>query len=141
MAPKEGIEFDNLDGAKGYGDWRNYGQSKMANLLFSKELARRFRGTKKTANAVHPGVISTNLARHMNPLASFFFKTFGPLMLKTVPQSAATEVYVATNPALADVSGKYFADCNVANSRADGDDEVIAKKLWELSEKIVAGLA
>jgi WW domain-containing oxidoreductase len=140
MAPKEGIQFENLDGAKGYGDWKNYGQSKLANLLFAKELARRFAGTKKTANAVHPGVINTNLGRNMNSVMGFFFGLFGPLGLKSIPQGAATEVYVATNPKLADVSGQYFADSNVAKSRADGDDAALAKKLWEVSEKIVAGL-
>ena len=140
MAPKETIEFDNLDGSKRYSDWRNYGQSKIANLLFAKELARRFSGTKKTANAVHPGVIRTNLGRHMNPVANLLFGLFGKLALKTVPQGAATEVYVATNPALAGVSGKYFADVNVTKSRADGDDAALAKRLWEVSEKIVAEL-
>ncbi len=138
MAPKEGIQFDNLDGSKGYGDWKNYGQSKLANLLFAKELARRFTGTKKTANAVHPGVIRTNLGRHMNPVAGFLFGVFGPLVLKSVPQGAATEVYVATHPSLAGVSGKYFADCNEADSRADGDDAALAKRLWDESEKIAA---
>lgn len=140
MAPKEGIQFDNLDGAKSYRDWTAYGQSKLANLLFAKELARRFKGTKKTANAVHPGVINTNLSRHMNPFMTAVFGLTGPLFLKSVPQGAATEVYVATHPSLAEVSGQYFADCNVAKSRADADDAELAKKLWDVSEKIVAGL-
>jgi WW domain-containing oxidoreductase len=140
MAPKEGIEFDNLSGSKQYGAWRNYGQSKLADLLFSKELARRFAGTKKTANAVHPGVIRTNLGRHMNPVANFLFGLVGELALKTVAQGAATGVYVATNPSLAGVSGKYFADVNVAKARADADDPALSKRLWEVSEKIVAAL-
>jgi NAD(P)-dependent dehydrogenase (short-subunit alcohol dehydrogenase family) len=139
-APKGGIQFDNLDGSKGYAGWRNYGQSKIANILFAKELARRFTGTKKTANAVHPGVIRTNLTRHMNPVVSVFFDVFGKVALKTVPQGAATEVYVATNPSLASVSGQYFADCNVATPRPDTNDEALAKKLWEVSERIVAEL-
>src|SRR4051812_5018558 len=67
-APKAGIDFDNLDGSKWYDGWKNYAQSKFANVLFAKELARRLGGTKKTANAVHPGVIATNLGRHMNRL-------------------------------------------------------------------------
>jgi WW domain-containing oxidoreductase len=138
MAPKEGIQFGNLDGRKGYSGWKNYGQSKLANLLFAKELARRFTGTKKTANAVHPGVIRTNLGRHMNPVANFFFGVLGPLVLKSVPQGASSEVYVATHPSLEGVSGKYFADCNVAASRKDGDDAALAKRLWEESEKIAA---
>ena len=67
MAPKGGIEFDNLSGERGYSAWRAYGQSKFANLLFAKELARRFAGTARTANALHPGVIfDTNLSRSMN---------------------------------------------------------------------------
>lgn len=139
-APKGGIQFDNLDGSKGYGDWANYGQSKIANLLFAKELARRFQGTRRTANAVHPGVIKTNLGRHMNPLAGLVFGIVGPLVLKSVPQGAATEVFVATHPSLAGVSGQYFADCNVARPRADAEDAELAKKLWDVSEQIVAGL-
>jgi WW domain-containing oxidoreductase len=140
QAPKGGIEFDNLDGSKSYSDFRAYGQSKIANILFAKELARRFAGTKKTANSVHPGVIATNLARHVNPVIAFVLAVAEPLAMKSVPQGAATEVYVATSPALADVSGEYFANSNVAKSRSDASDAALAKKLWEVSEKIVAEL-
>lgn len=140
-APKGGIEFDNLDGSKGYSSWRNYGQSKLANLLFAKELARRFAGTQRTANAVHPGVIQTNLGRHMSPVLAALFGVTGKLWLKSVPQGAATEVFVATHPSLAGVNGQYFADCNVAKSRADADDPALAKRLWEVSEKIAAEVA
>jgi WW domain-containing oxidoreductase len=140
QAPKEGIEFDNLDGSKGYQDFRNYGQSKLANILFAKELARRFAGTKRTANAVHPGVIKTSLGRHMNPVLAAALAVAGPLALKSIPQGAATEVYVATNPALTGVSGEYFADSNVAKARPDASDPALARKLWEVSEKIVAEL-
>ena len=139
-APQGGVDFDNLDGSKGYDGWKNYAQSKFANVLFAKELARRFNGTKRTANAVHPGVIATNLGRHMNPLVWSLYSTLAPLFLKTVPQGAATEVYVATNPALDGVSGEYFADCNVAKARRDTSDAGLAKRLWEVSEKIVSEL-
>lgn len=141
MAPKGGIEFDNLSGDKGYSAWKMYGQSKMANLLFAKELARRFEGTKKTANAVHPGVIRTNLGRHMNPVANRVFGVFGSLFQKSVPQGTATEVYVAASPKAAGVTGKYWADVNVAKPRSDAEDAGVAKKLWEVSEGIVAKLA
>jgi NAD(P)-dependent dehydrogenase (short-subunit alcohol dehydrogenase family) len=140
MAPKGGIQFDNLSGERGYTAWGAYGQSKIANILFAKELARRFAGTKKTANAIHPGVIRTNLGRHMNPVADALFGVGGALMFKSVPQGAATEVYVAVHPALTNVSGAYFADCNVAKPRADAEDPALAAKLWEVTEKIVAGL-
>ena len=140
VAPKVGIEFDNLDGAKGYSSWGAYGQSKLANLLFAKQLARRLAGTKKTANAVHPGVIRTNLQRHMNPVLAAAMSIGGPLALKTVAQGAATEVYVAAHPKLANVSGQFFADCNIATPRADANDEALARRLWQVSEEIVNNL-
>jgi WW domain-containing oxidoreductase len=140
-APKSGIEFDNLDGARGYAPWRNYGQSKLANVLFAVQLAHRFAGTERTANAVHPGVIATNLNRHMHPVLSAVQRGSGPLFLKSVQQGAATQVFVATHPSLAGVSGHYFADCNVARSRADANDAGLAERLWNVSDRIVAELA
>jgi NAD(P)-dependent dehydrogenase (short-subunit alcohol dehydrogenase family) len=137
-APEGGIQFDNLDGSKGYNDWANYGQSKFANILFARELSRRLAGTERTANAVHPGVIKTNLTRHSS-LASIGFAIAGPLALKSIPQGAATQVYVATHPTLAAVTGRYFADCNLAPTRPDVTD-VLARRLWDVSETIVAGL-
>jgi WW domain-containing oxidoreductase len=140
FAPKGGIEFDNLSGEKGYSAWRAYGQSKMANLLFAKELARRFNGTARTANALHPGVIfDTNLQRSMNVPRVARDAVAGLsnlLVLKSIPQVAATQCYVATNPTLGAVSGQYFADCNIAKPRADAEDPSLAKRLWDVSEKI-----
>lgn len=143
MAPKGGIQFDNLSGEHGYKGWTAYGQSKIANLLFAKELARRFAGTGKTANAVHPGVINTNLGRHMGipaPVSAVGYAIANALFLKTTPQGAATQCYVAANPAAAAVSGQYWADSNIAKPRSDAEDPALAAKLWEVSEKIVAGL-
>ena len=136
-APKAGIEFDNLSGDLGYSPWAAYGQSKFANILFAKELARRFKGSKRTANAVHPGVIRTNLSRSMNPIAGLAFMIASPLVLKNTAQGAATEVYVAVNPGVAQVSGEYFSDNNVAKPRADAEDAEMAKRLWATSEEIV----
>ena len=140
QAPRGGIEFDNLTGDKRYGAWRQYAQAKFANLLFAKELARRFEGTRKTANAVHPGVINTNLVRNMNAFVRFVWTNLGPLVLKTVPQGAATQVWAAVSPGAAGISGQYLSHCNVATPRADAEDPALAKRLWEESEKIVAGL-
>ncbi|MDH4199390.1 MAG: hypothetical protein OEV66_03330, partial [Spirochaetia bacterium] len=140
MAPAEGIEFDNLDGKKNYRPWRAYGQSKFANLLFAKELARQFEGTKKTANAVHPGVIHTNLGRHMNIVGQFGFRLGSSLFMKSIAQGAATQCYAAVHPEMNSISGAYLADCNIAKSRPDADNVELAKKLWVTSEKIVAGL-
>lgn len=140
MAPKGGIQFDNLTGEKSYSSWTAYGQSKFANLVFAKELARRFAGSKRTANAVHPGVISTNLWRNMGSGMSAVLGVVGALGFKSAAQGAATEVLAAVHPFVAGISGKYFADCNVAKSRPDADDPALGKRLWEVTEKIVAGL-
>lgn len=139
-APSGGIEFDNLDGAKGYTSYRAYGQSKLANILFAKELSRRFVGSQRTANALHPGVIKTNLVRSMNPMVGAAMSLVNSLALKSIPQGAATQVYLATHPALSQVSGAYFADCNEASPRRDALDEGLARRLWDTSEAIVAGL-
>ena len=142
-APKETIRFDDLSAEKSYGPWINYGQSKMANILFAKELAKRLAGTGKTANAVHPGVIHTNLGRNLGMpawLEKPGYAVADAIFLKTVPQGAATECYVAVNPGAAKISGAYWADSNVKDPRPDANDPAIAAKLWEVSEKIAAGL-
>lgn len=139
-APRDTIEFDNLDGKKGYAPWTAYGQSKMANLLFARQLAKRLSGTKKTANALHPGVIKTNLTRSMTSLAGVAMGIAGPLVLKSIPEGTATQVYCATHPSLAGVSGEYFSDCNPKRPRGDALNDATAAKLWDVSEKIVAEL-
>ncbi len=139
-APKGGIQFDNLGGEKSYSSWSAYGQSKFANMLFAKELAKRFAGTKKTAYSVHPGVIQTNLGRHLPGIASLVFGMVGPIFLKSIAQGAATQCYVATSPKVLADSGAYFADSNVAKPRKDAEDDSVSKKLWEVSEKIVSGI-
>jgi WW domain-containing oxidoreductase len=136
-APAVGIDFDNLRGELHYDAWSAYGRSKFANVLFAKQLARRFAGTARTANAVHPGVIRTELQRHMPGFVAAGMSAIAPLVLKTVEQGAATQVYVATHPRLADSSGQFFADCNLKRARPDTDDAQLAGRLWEASERIV----
>lgn len=137
-APDEGIQFDNLSGERGYRPWAAYGQSKLANILFANELSKRLRGTGKTANSLHPGVIHTNLGRHMNPVARAALSLAAPLVLKSPEQGAATQCYVAVHPGVQGVSGKYFADCNEARTTAHGRDEAMAERLWDASERILA---
>lgn len=140
QAPRETIDFDNLDGARSYSPWKAYGRSKIANILFARALTKRLRGTGKTANSLHPGVIDTNLSRSMNPAVSAFYAVAGPLALKSIPQGAATQVFVATHPSVAEVSGEYFSSCNIARPRADATDDAIAERLWETSERIAASV-
>jgi NAD(P)-dependent dehydrogenase (short-subunit alcohol dehydrogenase family) len=133
--PKGGIELDNLSGERDYGPWTAYGQSKLANLLFARELSRRLPGRRQTANALHPGVIATDLSRNSPALVRAALALATPLTLKDVAQGAATQCYVATHPSLA-VSGEYFSDCNVARSSRAGQDLGLARQLWEVSERI-----
>lgn len=135
-----GIEFDNLSGERGYSGWQQYGQSKLANLLFAKALARRLAGTGRTAHALHPGVINTQLTRHLKPFMRAAWAMASPLLLKSVAQGAATQCYVATHPSVAGLSGQYFADCNVALPSHFGRDNALAEQLWTVSEQLAATL-
>lgn len=136
MVRGTGIDFDNLDGSRGYSAWKAYGQSKLANLLFAKGLAKRLEGSGKTANALHPGVIRTNLGRHMNPVANVMFGVIGPIFLKSIPQGAATQCYLAAHPDAASVSGEYFADVNPARPIPEGEDDTLVERLWAVSEEL-----
>lgn len=138
-APKEGVQLDNLSGEAGYRPWTAYGQSKLANLLFARELARRLPRQGQSANALHPGVIATNLARSMPLAARLGFAALAPLALKSIPQGAATQCYVATNPGLV-ANGEWFSHCNIARSSRLGSDMELARRLWEVSERIVQKL-
>jgi len=135
MAPKVGIEFDNLSGERGYRAWRAYGQSKLANILFTKALARRL-GPGRTANAVHPGVIRTNLQRSMNPVIGALLNLFIGPFGKTIPQGAATSCYVAVHPESKGVTGQYFDNCAVAEPSPLARDEALSERLWEVSAKL-----
>jgi NAD(P)-dependent dehydrogenase (short-subunit alcohol dehydrogenase family) len=137
-APPEGIMFDNLSGEDGYKPFTFYGQSKLANALFARELARRYADSALTANSVHPGMVATNLGRYVSgkpkdpnePLRKGF---------KRPDQGAATQVYVATAPLLKGVSGYYFEDCNpVEPTGTHMHDDALALKLWEVSEQLVS---
>jgi WW domain-containing oxidoreductase len=139
FAVSGGIAFDNLDASRGYDPWRFYGQSKLANLLHARELSRRLDGTRVTANALHPGVIQTNLARDAQGLLLSVARLFSPFLYKSVPQGAATQCYVATHPAADRVSGAYFADCREAGTSAWGRDDRLAGQLWKESERLTAG--
>ena len=138
---KLGIDFQNLSGERGYSPVGAYGQSKLANVLFVKELAKRLSGTGKTANAVHPGVIKTNLSRSIPRVMQLAMGLVEPLVLKSAAQGAATQCYVATHPQLAGVSGEYFVDCNIAKPSSLARDAALAARLWDESEKILAKLS
>ena len=139
FAPDEGIDFTNLSGEQGYDPWSAYGVSKLANGLFALELTKRLAQTPATANAIHPGIINTNLGRHFPWWQRVAASLFGWAFMKEIAEGAATQSYVATAPALAGYSGYYFADCNPLLPDPRMLDEQQAEKLWEVSEELAAG--
>jgi len=135
-APANGIEFDNLDAHRDYEDRRAYGHSKLANVLFAAELGELLKGTRITANSLHPGVINTEIDRNMNRFMQGGFAVATALGFgKSVAEGAATSCYVATSPLLGSTSGKYFEDCNAVTIVNAGHlhDLAMATKLWQVS--------
>jgi WW domain-containing oxidoreductase len=139
-APAGGIDFGNLSGERGYHPMRAYGVSKLANILFTRELARRLGSGPQTANTLHPGVIATNIVRTLPAPAKMAFQILAPLALKTPAEGAATQSYLAASPAVANVTGAYYADCNPSETLPIGRDMALAARLWQESEALVARL-
>ena len=138
QAPAVGIDFDNLRGEGVFDAQEAYGRSKLANALFSLELATRLEGSSVTSNVIHPGLVKTNIARTAPIVLRKAFDWFGHLIAKTVQEGAATQVYVATNPALKGVSGAYFEDCNAVIVGGDNYifDKPMAERLWSTGEEM-----
>ena len=135
-----GINFDDRSGEADYNANKAYGHSKLANVLFAKELARRFEGTGKVASSIHPGAIPTDIARRMDQGTANMVNAIFKLFCKNVPQGAATQTYAAVHPDAAAHNGAYFRDCNVATPSKDAQDIDLGIKLWEETEKIAANL-
>lgn len=134
----EGIRFDRINDQSGYNRFSAYGQSKLANVLHTNELARRLKedGVDITANSVHPGAITTNLFRNI----SFFSGLVGLLgkyVIKNVEQGAATTCYVALHPHVKGLTGSYFADSNVAQASSQAVNTELAQKLWDFSSDLI----
>ncbi|ACI65835.1 predicted protein, partial [Phaeodactylum tricornutum CCAP 1055/1] len=128
FAPK-GIELDNLNGEREYGPWSSYGQSKLANILFAKELQAKADAAGKawTVTSLHPGAVATDLGRYILlfvPLSKF---------TKTVPEGASTQVYLAANPGK---GGSYYIDCKAKTLKGAPTDMAKADALWQVSEKL-----
>jgi retinol dehydrogenase 12 len=133
------LDFDDLQAARGFGKIKAYCDSKLANVLFTRELAKRLEGKGVTVNALHPGVVRTNLGNNSSGVIRWVFEMAGPLFFKTPEQGARTSLHVATSPALDGVSGRYFKDSReVSPSRAARVD-ADAARLWQVSEEL-AGL-
>jgi len=129
------IDFDDLQGEKGYGGWKAYSQAKLAQVLFTYELARRLKGTGVTANCLHPGAVATNIWSRPLGRAGFIMKLLRLFMMG--PEGGAkTPIYLASSPDVEGVSGKYFTNKKEKESSKESNDEQVARRLWLVSEDL-----
>jgi NAD(P)-dependent dehydrogenase (short-subunit alcohol dehydrogenase family) len=131
------IDFDDLQGERSYSGQRAYSQSKLANVLFTYELAGRLRGSGVTANVLHPGVVATAFGAEdpgrMQRLLVPFVRPF----FKTPAQGAATSIYLASAADLEQVTGRYFANGKIKRSSRRSYDQAVAARLWQVSADLV----
>ncbi len=137
---RRGLDFDDLQSERGYAGMQAYGRSKLANILFTTELARRLAGSGVTANSLHPGTVATGFARDddASGLLAFGVKVIKPFIL-TPEKGARTSVYLASSPDVAGVTGQYFVKCKPRSPSAAARDEAAAARLWSVSEQLVDG--
>jgi WW domain-containing oxidoreductase len=131
LAPAEGIMFDNLDGRHFYEPSLFYGQSKLANALYGKELSRRLSSRGIAVNSVDPGAARTRIKKGY----------FARLFAKSAAQAAATQALLAANPQARGITGQYWSGCRIAQGSPLLEDAVLARRLWDVSEEIVARAA
>lgn len=131
------MDFESFTKEKGYFIMKAYGQSKLANVLFTKELARRLSGTQVTVNCLHPGMVDTTIGtKGTNGLASFAWTSMAKLFGIPVERGAATSVYLATSPEVKGVTGKYFDKSKEKKPSKAALNEELQKQLWIVSEKL-----
>ncbi|XP_037075975.1 retinol dehydrogenase 11-like [Pollicipes pollicipes] len=130
------MHFDDLQLKNNYGPWKAYNQSKLANVLFASELARRLKDSGVTTYAVHPGWVRTELARHLSVWTKAVQAPV-QFLAKSPLQGVQTTLYCALEPTLSAESGQYYADCRrtAPSSRAQSVED--ARRLWEVSEQLV----
>ncbi len=132
-----GINFGDINFQKGFKMLKVYGHSKLANLLFSYELAKRLKNTKITVNAVDPGEVSTGLGQQNKGFSSILYWVMKPF-IQSPEKGAYTSIYVATSSKLKGVTGKYFRDCKEKEPKPWAKNDEMANKLWTVSLKMVS---
>jgi NAD(P)-dependent dehydrogenase (short-subunit alcohol dehydrogenase family) len=129
------MNFDDPQLQQGYSGWKAYNQSKLANLLFTYELARQLEGTGVTVNALHPGFVASGFGMN-NGWVAQLLRPLVKLVAKTSEQGARTSIYLATSPDVAGTSGKYFSEQQEVNSSQASYDADAQQRLWELSAEM-----
>jgi NAD(P)-dependent dehydrogenase (short-subunit alcohol dehydrogenase family) len=134
------LDLDNPQPVDGWESWRAYSNSKLANILFTRELARRLEGTGVTANCAHPGVVRTRFGREARFPVQIGLMIARPFLLS--PQrGAATIVYLATSPDVAGKTGGYYVKSQLREPSAAARDDETARRLWQVSEELTAAPA
>ena len=137
-APAEGIMFDNLDGHRFYKPFTFYGQSKLANALFAKELSRRLRPRGIAVNSLHPGATrSTGLNKYVS-LPLKIALSAARWFMKSAQRGAATQALLAASPGVTGITGEFWSDCQIAKGSPLVEDGNLAKRLWDASNDIIA---
>ncbi|XP_076577541.1 retinol dehydrogenase 12, like isoform X1 [Chaetodon auriga] len=131
------INLEDINSEKSYNKSGAYSQSKLANVLFNRLLAKKLEGTGVTTYSLHPGVIQTDLWRHLSGPQRFVMKMVSPFT-KSPVQGAQTTIYCAVEPSLEKESGGYYSDCAPASCSAAAKDDDMAQKLWELSCQLLS---
>jgi NAD(P)-dependent dehydrogenase (short-subunit alcohol dehydrogenase family) len=129
------VDFADLQRAKTFRPFAVYGTTKLCNILFTRELARRLAGTGVTANCLHPGFVATRFGDQSGRLYSLGVR-IAKLGAISQEKGAATTVYLASSPDVADITGEYFYKCARATPNRQAQDDAVAKRLWEESEKL-----
>jgi NAD(P)-dependent dehydrogenase (short-subunit alcohol dehydrogenase family) len=132
------IDFDDLMGERSYSGMRAYGQSKLANILFTYELARRLGTGSVTANALHPGMVRTGFGAEDAGTSQRLFSLLARPFMKSPAEGAATSIYLASSPEVEGVTGCYFAGCQRRQSSKRSCDEATGQRLWQVSADLVA---
>ena len=132
-----GIRFDDLQWNTGFSAFPTYGHSKLANILFTRELATRLEGTRVTANSLHPGGVRSQLGAQNTWYAGRILALVKPF-LRTAEKGAETSVYLATSDDVRTTSGQYFYDCKPKKTKPSARDTDAARRLWTLSERLTA---
>ena len=129
------LDFSDLQSAHNYSGFGVYGRSKLCNILFTRELARRLGGTGVTANCLHPGFVATRFGDESGGIMSFAVRAAKNFALSP-EQGAATIIYLASSPDVTNVSGEYFYKCKPAVPTAEARNDSDAKKLWDISAEL-----
>jgi NAD(P)-dependent dehydrogenase (short-subunit alcohol dehydrogenase family) len=135
------MRWDDLLFTRGYNGWAAYAQSKLANILFSNELARRLEGTGVTSNALHPGFVATRFAHNNGIIWGGLMALMQRLFAITPEEGAQTSIYLATAPEVATISGRYFVKSRETSPAPQAQDMAAAARLWEISERMVVNSA